>query len=299
MKLPDLMNSLTNRIHIIIDSTLIKIKWRRKLSYPLNLRTPTTFNEKIQWLKLYSRKPIHTLCADKLLVRDYVEERIGQESLIPLLWSGTDPNRIPFQNLPDEYIIKTSHTSSRNILVKDSHMLIRGVAHPFEKNLLLKTLTKYLRENYYKRYREWQYKNITPTIVVEHLLKNPDNSEIANYKFSCFNGNVEFIEVQLSKFDRRSYGVNYYTPQWKLLPFTMGSEVNVRSEISPPQNLDKMLTIAHSLAAEFPFARVDLYNQDGRIFFGELTFHPAGGFVPFNPPEWDAIFGKMLRLPNE
>jgi len=270
---------------LLPEKIFIKQTFKNSIDYNLNLEKPQTLNEKIQWLQLYDRKPIRTLCTDKYAVRDYVKEKIGEEHLIPLIFHTTNPTDIVPENLPDyPFIIKTNHSCGGHIIVKDKSTIDwKRIQIYFKKSL---------KKNYYYKTKEWQYKNIKPCIIVEKLLL--DNNRIIPdvYKFNCFNGKLGFAEVHFDRYI--DYRKNCYDHGWNLLNFDWGAKRG--REIIKPESLSKMILLAEILAKDFRYVRVDLYNLINKVYFGELTFSPGAGFCRFKPHEWDRKFGNKLKL---
>ena len=265
-----------------------KLAFRRVLGYGLNLNNPQTFNEKIQWLKFNERSLLLTQCADKWEVRKYVASKIGEQYLIPVVFQSYNSEDILEENFPDTpFIIKTNHDSSGGIIVRSKQEI--------NWKKLRRTMKKRLRNNYYYVNGEWQYKNIIPCILAEELLTD-DNGEIpVDFKFFCFNGKVEFIQLDL---DRESgHKRNMYDAEWNLLPFEYAYP-NGR-HFPKPVLLDEMIDLVNKIAVDFAFVRVDLYNIGGKIYFGEITFHPESGIGKFSPESWDHKFGKLLLLPTD
>lgn len=273
------------RFRIITDKIFIKRAFKKILGYNLNLEKPKTFNEKIQWLQLNNRTPLHTLCTDKYAVREYVKEKIGEQYLIPLVYRTDNPVDILPENLPDfPCIIKTNHGSGGHVIVKDKSKI--------DWESVQKKLAKSLKSNYYYMLREWQYKNIDPCIVVEKLLLDKNLNIPFDYKFHCFNGKVKVILVVIDKYIERKR--SYYDPDWNFIDFRTGFDN--KDDVERPDMLNKMKSLAEVLAHDFRYVRVDLYNVGSKVYFGELTFSPLAGFMQFNPPEWDRIFGDQLML---
>ncbi len=281
------------RFNILSEEKYIKNRFKRIFGQELNLDNPTTLNEKIQWLKLNDRTDLHTTCSDKYAVRNYVKEKIGEEFLIPLLFHTLDYNELTPENLPEPpFIIKTTHDSGGYEIVKDKTRV------DWEK--VRKKFKKLLKRDYYRISKEWQYKNITPRIVVEKLLTDDDGQIPIDYKFHCFHGNVELISVDLDRgIDHKR---NIYSKEWELLPFTWSIQVNNKvlwdngRDISAPENLDQILPVIEKLSSDFEYVRIDFYQINGKYYFGEITFHHGGGFELISPRKWDAELGKKLNL---
>lgn len=270
---------------VLPEKIYIKRTFKNSLGYDLDLENPKTLNEKIQWLQLNGRTPLHALCTDKYAVREYIKKKIGEQYLIPLVYHTDNSDDIIPENLPNfPFIIKTNHGCGRHVIVKDKFKM------DYEK--VQKYLKKLLRNNFYYHCREWQYKNIKPCIIVEKLLLDKDNNIPNDYKFNCFNGKLGFTEIHLDRYT--DYKKNVYDKDWNFLDFQWGAKRGY--DVKKPDMLNKMILLAEILAGDFKFVRVDLYNIFSSIYFGELTFTPGGGFCPFNPPELDKKFGDELKL---
>lgn len=227
------------------------------------------------------------MISDKLQARDYVAQRVGTEYLVPLLWQGDNPRGIPFDELPSKFVIKTNHGAGYNIIVKDKTQLDRAKA--------IRQLDKWLAESFcYVKFlgTSWAYKNIRPTILVETFLD--DNGKVPeDYKFFCYSGRAEFLQVSFDRFGDASERL--LDRDFNPLALYNGVKINFR-RMMPPQSYEDMVRVAESLAEDFDFIRVDLYNVGGRIFFGEFTCYPAGGLARFIPKEYDFIFGEKWKL---
>ncbi len=261
------------------------------MGYPLNLRSPRTFNEKLQWLKLYNRKPEYTQMVDKYAVKEYVAKLIGEEYIIPTLGVWNRVEDIDFDTLPNQFVLKTTHGGGGNgvVICKDKATFNREEAR--------KRLQQSLGSDIYRNLREWPYKNVPRRIIAEQFLVDESGVELKDYKFFCFHGKVKCFKVD---FDRQiDHKANYYSPNWELMPF--GEEVcppDFSKKLCKPVNFEHMLTLASRLAGSIPFVRVDFYNVHGKIYFGEVTFFPAGGVGRFIPESWDDTMGGWIKLPK-
>ncbi len=274
------------RDHLLPEKTLAKRTFKRRLGYPLNLESPKTFNEKMMWLKLNDRTALHTQCADKYKVREYVAEKLGEEYLIPMVFQSYDAADLRPENFPDHpFIIKTNHDSSGGVIVRDkSEVNWPELRHDFAKKL---------KTNYFYGSGEWQYKNIRPCIVAENLLKGEDGGVPPDYKLFCFHGKVKYIQLDL---DRDTvHKRNMYDTDWNLLEFKYLYENG--KHLKKPHKLDEMIRLAEIVAKDFVFVRVDFYNIEDKVYFGEITFHPESGMGKFVPEKWDAELGELLTLP--
>ena len=264
---------------------VIKYEYRRTLGKKLNLKNPKTLNEKINWLKLYERVPLQTICADKFLVRDYIKDKIGEEYLIPLVYQTKNTNEIKPENLPDyPIILKTNHNSSGGLIVRDKDKVDwEGARSRFKK---------LLKENYFISSREWQYKNIEPRIVVEKLLMDEEGNIPIDLKFHCFNGKLVFTQVDLDRHTHHKR--NLYDVDWNRIPCKWIYDNG--NDIAKPSEYDKMRELAEKIAPDFTYVRVDFYQIGTKIFFGELTFHSESGIGFFEPSSYDDEFGSMLDI---
>lgn len=274
------------------DKIYTQLRYLRTFKRRLNLKNPQTLNEKIQWKKLYDRKKFYTLCGDKYLAREYIKERIGEKYLVPLLYVTNKPEEIPFDKLPLPYIIKPNHCSGYFIVVRDKKDI--------NKNELIKQCRKWLKIDYYKYGKEWQYKNIPRKIIIEKLLVDKAEKVPADCRFFCFNGKVKLIQMDIDRFEDHRRGL--FSIDWKLLPFNWSplidgeAKYKIKEGIPKPKNLKEMIRIAEILSKDFDFIRVDLYSVGSKIYAGELTFHPGGGFNHFIPEKYDLIYGRKLKL---
>lgn len=264
--------------------------FNRRVGYPLNLEDPKTMNEKIMWMKLYYQDPEITQCADKFTVKDYVTEHVGAQYTVPTITSWSDPDEIDFDALPDQFVLKVNWSSGYYIIVRDKSTL------DIEK---AKTkLRKWLKpdRNSYYQYFNWAYKYMKPAIYAEEFLDTGD-AQPDDFKFYCCNGEPKFALVVTGR-GTENQTRSFVDMDWKVMPFgRQGMEI--AEKVTKPKCLDDMMRLCRILSAKFPFVRVDFYEVDGRIYVGEMTFYPGGGLLPFDPPEWDAILGDMITLPQK
>lgn len=281
------------KVRLPLDTSLDKMKmylkvwFFKKTGEILDLDNPKSFNEKIQWLKLHDSTPLKTRLADKYLVREWIKEKIGEEYLIPILGVWDKFDDIDFDKLPDRFVLKGNHGCAYNYIVKDkSKMDIEDARKKFNK---------WMKRNYAQNGGlELHYKDIPPKIVAEAYIED-SNKELNDYKIMCFNGKPQYIWIDLGRFTNRTE--NIYNTKWELQPFLL-TYPNSKEEVPPPQNLDKMFELAEILAEGFPLVRVDFYNVDGKIYFGEMTFTSASGVDKFIPSSYNRVWGDMLELPK-
>lgn len=276
------------------DKLFLKMRFKKVFNYSLNTNHPKTLNEKIQWLKLNDRTELHTQCADKLKVRDFIAKELGEKYLIPLILKTDnfrDLSKDKFSNI--SFIIKTNNGCGTNYIVRDKNV------EDWEK---IRSLFKeWLKQDVYSRGKEWQYKNIKPCILVEKLMLNSDNKIPNDYKFHCFNGKVKLIYVSVDR--EGSNCRNIYDENWNLLNLKWAAKEKINKiksirNLVKPSNLKKMIELAEKVSSRFNYVRVDFYNVDNRIYFGEITFHHGSGFDIISPFEWDCKLGEMLKLPT-
>lgn len=276
-------------ISYLSDYAFLKSHWRLHKGFPLNLKRPITFAEKLQWIKLYDRNPLYTMMVDKLAVKEYVAGVIGSDIIIPnlLVWETAD--EITFEKLPDKFVIKCTHDSGSLFICKDKSKL--------NLNKIKKHFSKALKKNYYRHVREWPYKNVRPRLIVEPYLSELAAEDLTDYKFFCFNGKVAFCQVIKNR--STSETIDFFDIHWSHQDF-IGLNPNVTNhskvEIPKPENYEKMVEYASILSKGIPFVRVDFYNISGKIYFGELTFFPANGFGEFKPDVWNKRIGNLIDL---
>lgn len=266
------------------DKIYIEKLFKSYMGYSLNLDNSKTFNEKLQWLKLYDRKPSYTMMVDKYKVREYIAGKIGEEYLIPLLGVWDDPDDIDFDSLPNKFVLKCNHNSGLG-------MCICTDKNKLDVKEVKKELRKGLNQDYYLTGREWPYKNVPRKIICEEYLEeNP-----SDYKFFCFNGKIKYILVCSDRFN--GLKETFFDQDWNIAPFKRPG-IDIDDSIKKPNNLEEMIELAEILSKDLPFIRVDFYDVDNKIYFGELTFYPASGFNPFEPNEWDYKLGDLIELPE-
>lgn len=276
---------------IIPDKLYLKILFYKHFKRNLDLNNPKTLNEKIQWLKINDKRIECTQLADKYSVRSYVEEILGTEYLIPLLGVWDTPEDIDFSSLPNQFVLKSNHDSKGVMICKDKNN--------FDIDAAKKFLNSRLNRNGFWYGREWPYKNIKPCIIAEQYMTDESSTELKDYKIMCFNGRPDNIMV-CSNRSNGHVDFNYFDLSWNPLTFNKVDE-NSQSQnrIQKPKNLAKMIEIAKIFSKDFYFARIDLYNVDGQIYFGEITFYPASGFDQDLTESTDYMLGSKLKLPTD
>ncbi len=280
--------ALLSALRFIPDKVMIQVEYRLKMHKRLNLNSPSTFNEKLQWLKLYNRKDLYTQMVDKYMARELIKERIGEEYLVPIYGAWDNVKDIPFKDLPEEFVLKCTHDSGSVIVVRNKEDLdIRKVK---------KFLKSRLKKNAFWYGREWPYKNVKPRIIAEKLLKDVRYDNLPVFKIFCFSGEPRIIQ-QLLNDKQLDETVDYFDINWNRLNMKQRFP-NSDTPIEKPVRLNEMLEIARKLACGVPFLRIDLYEVDSKIIFSECTFFTDAGYSVFEPEEehWDERLGKLINL---
>ena len=275
----------------IPDKQYLKLYYFAKFKKPLDLKDPKTYNAKLQWLKLYDRNPSYTQMVDKYEVKAYVAEKIGEEYVIPTLGVWDDVEDIDFDSLPERFVLKCTHDSGGLVICKDkSHLNIAQAK---------KKLSKSLKNNFYYIGREWPYKAVKPRIIAESYMEDAQTGELRDYKFYCFGGEPK---VMLLASDRQTEGeeskFDFYNMEFEHLDFRRGHP-NSGKPVKKPETFDAMRKLAEQLSQGMPHVRVDLYEVNGKNYFGELTFYPGNGMTRFEPEAWDYKMGQWIELPQK
>ena len=275
------------------DKIYLRLNYRFSLGQKLNLNNPVSYNEKLQWLKLYYRRPEFTSYVDKSLVKDYVKDKIGEQYLIPTLGVWETLGDIDWDGLPNKFVLKSTNAGGNYgvVICKDKIT--------FDKEDAIKKLKIGLALNLYKISREWPYKNVKPRIIAEQYMEDSVTKELRDYKFFCFDGVVKALLVGT---ERQKPGedvkFDFFDENYNHLPFKQGHE-HAAQIPAKPKSFELMKELASKLSKGIPHVRVDLYEVDGHPYFGEMTFFHFGGLVPFEPAEWDYKFGEWLTLPKK
>ncbi len=275
--------------YLIPDTLYLQCAYYNTFGKKLNLKNPKTFNEKLQWLKLYDRKPIYTTMVDKYAAKKYVADIIGEEYIIPTLGVWDRFEDIDFTSLPNQFVLKCTHDSGGLVICKDKSMLNIEDAR--------RKINDSLKRDYYLNGREWPYKNVPRRIIAEKYMSKSDGSIPEDYKVLNFNGNPGIIQVDLDRFI--NHKKKLFLPNWTELNFDFNYPTEKEYSLKKTDTLNEMLGLARKLSKEFSFLRTDFYVIDDRIYFGELTLFPASGFGKFSPEEWDERIGKWISLPEK
>lgn len=277
---------LGNLIKPLPDPWVLKFEYRIKVGKKLNLRHPTTFNEKLQWLKLHNHQPQYTEMVDKIAVRKIIADKIGEEYLVPLLGVWESYDAIDFDSLPSQFVLKCAHDSGSVHIVRDKSKM--------DHDTLRKFYTFRLSRSPYVTTREWPYKNAGRNIIAEEMLKDNKNDIINVYKIFNFNGEPRVFQVIMND-KQKNETVDYYNLEWNRLEI-MQTYPNSETGVSKPEKLNEMITLAKKLSAGIPFVRVDFYEVGGRLYFSEYTFFTDSGYSRFQPEKWDHIMGEWLDI---
>lgn len=267
------------------DETYLKRKYKAIMKKELNLDNPQTFNEKLQWLKLYDRRSTYTTLVDKYAVKEYVAQIIGNKYIIPTLGVWEKFDDINFDNLPNQFVLKCTHDSGGLVICKNKET--------FDINEAKKKINHSLKRDFFYVGREWPYKNVPKRIIAEKYMADNLN----DYKFMCFNGKVVCAFVCSERYSKSGMKVTFFDNDWNVLPFERHYPKSEK-KISKPVNLSKMIELSTILSKHIPFVRTDFYEIDGNVYFGELTFYPGGGFEEFTPEDADYEIGSWIILPT-
>ena len=272
---------------ISADRLYLKLLYKNKFKTELHLDPPKTFNEKMQWLKLYDRKPIYTKMVDKYEAKLFIADKVGQEYVIPNLGIWDRFEDIDFDSLPDQFVLKCTHDSGGLSICADKKT--------FNVKKAEKKIKQCMGRNYYTNTREWPYKNVKPRIIAEQYMVDESGWELKDYKVFVFNEEPRLVEVDYNRYVEHK--LNVYDLDWNYMDcyFTSHNDPNVH--IPKPERFDEMLELSRKLAQGTTFLRVDFYAFGKDLYVGELTFTPGSGFVEFYPKEMDGIMGEWLELP--
>lgn len=280
------------------DEKFLKKLFRLRMGYELNLDNPQTFSEKLQWLKLYNRKPEYTQMVDKYEAKKYVASIIGKEYIIPTLGVWDRVEDIDWKELPNQFVLKCTHDSGGLVICKDKST--------FDIKKAVEKLKKSMKRDYFYYNREWPYKNVKKRIIAEKFIKVQGHQDIPDYKFFCFNGEPKYCQVIRDRNTNET--IDFYDMEWNHMPFIglvpvvkngkISVTENGKTSVAKPSHLDNMIAVCKKLAKNIPFSRIDLYVVEDREFFGEITFYPMSGMGEFHPQEWNYKFGEWIKLPD-
>lgn len=267
----------------------LKKMYKIKMGRDLDLENPVLYTEKLQWLKLYDHRPEYTTMVDKFAAKQYVAERIGEQYVIPLLGVWDNVNDIDFSKLPDQFVLKTTHDSGAIVVCKDKKNL--------DVRATRKKLNHFLKRRYYDCNREWPYKNVPPRIIAEVYMEDSIHKELRDYKFFTFGGKPKVLYIAQGRGTGGSTVADFYDMEFQHLPFTIDHDM-AENPPQKPHCFEEMKKLAEILSEGTPQLRVDFYEVDGKVYFGEMTFFHCSGFEEFHPEEWNKIFGDWVTLPE-
>lgn len=268
------------------DEFYIRTLWCMIMGYKLDLKKPKTFNEKLQWLKLYDRNPLYTILVDKLRVKDWVAEKIGIQYVIPTLAVWEKAEDIDIANLPDQFVLKCNHDSGSVLICKNKANL--------DLDEVKEKLGKALQHNFYWDAREWAYKSVKPCVFAEAYIQDNHYDDLLTYKFLCFNGEPKLMYVTVKN---DNIWENYYDMDFQLLNFQRKFP-NHTTPLAKPKSFEEMKVIAAKLSKNIPHVRIDLYEVNGQIYFSEYTFYDWGGLFDFKDKRVNNLLGEYIKLPE-
>lgn len=283
-----LLKKVKYAMRFIPDSIYIQIYYFAHFKKFCDLKNPNTYNEKLNWLKLHDHNPVYPTLVDKYEAKEYVARIIGNEYIIPTLGVWDTFDDIDFEKLPNQFVLKCTHDSEGLVIVKDKKKL--------DKNVAKEKIEAALKQNFYYIGREWPYKDVKPRIIAEQYMEDHVDGELRDYKFFCFDGEPKVMFIAS---DRASDHVkfDYYDLKFNHLDIKQ-KYPHAQEALRKPVTFEKMIDFSKILSKGFPHVRVDFYEVDGHLYFGELTFYHFSGFMPFEPDRWDKVFGDWLKLPK-
>ena len=281
----------THLRRLLGDKNYLKFLYYVKFHRSLNLDNPLSFTEKLQWLKLNDHKESYTTLVDKITAKNYVADKIGTEYIIPTLGSWDSFDEIDFDTLPDRFVLKTNHGGG------GCGIAICRDKKSFDRNSAKKKLTTSMRSDVYDGLVEWPYKHVVPKIFAEqYMADEQQEGDLTDYKFFCFNGTPTYCQVIKDRSTKET--IDFFDMSWNHMPFIglNPSATPSATHIAKPVNFEEMIKVAKQLADNFPFARIDLYEINNKVYFGEITFYPASGFGFFSPDEWNRKLGDLITI---
>lgn len=283
-----ILKKIKYTMRIIPDRAYIQMYYFAHFKKFCNLKNPKTYNEKLNWLKLHDKNPIYTRIVDKFEAKEYVKDIIGDQYIIPTLGVWDNFDDIDFDELPQQFVLKCTHDSEGLVIVKDKDKL--------DKEMAKNKIESALKQNFFYIGREWPYKNVKPRIIAEKYMEDHIDGELRDYKFFCFDGEPKAMFVAS---DRASDNVkfDYFDLNFNHLDIKQ-KYPHAEQPLRKPVTFEKMIELSKVLSKGFPHVRVDFYEVDGQLYFGELTFYHFSGFMPFEPNKWDKIFGDWIKLPQ-
>ena len=268
----------------------LKKLFKYRMKEELDLDNPISFNQKIQWLKLYDRNPKYTQLVDKYEVKNYIDDVLGQGYTFPTLSVWDRFEDIDFEKLPEKFVLKCTHDSGGVVICTDKKY--------FDKKKAKMKLNWSLKRNYYINSREWPYKNVKPRIIAEPFMSDDSGKELNDYKFMCFDGKVKSIFTCTDRYEKDGLKVTFFDTDWNKMPFERHYPID-KKDIGKTYSYDEMIRIAEKLSTGIPFVRIDFYEINKKPYFGEMTFYPGSGLEEFTPRKWDDVLGNWIKLPSK
>lgn len=285
----------TGCLNFLPDKTILKMIWWVKTGKKLDLANPKTFNEKLQWLKIYNHNPKLTDLVDKYKVRSFIASVLGEEYLIPLIGSWRNSEDINFDELPQQFVLKCNHNAAIGLCIcRDKDKL--------NVDNVRKELKRGLSSNFYYSSREWAYKNVDRRIICEQYMEDGKGKGLRDYKFFCFGGSAKFVYISEGLENHDTASISFYGLDGVEMPFHRSDYKQFEHKPDLPENFNEMIETANKLAKRLfdeislPFVRIDLYSINGKTYFSEITCYPNSGYIPFTPDEWDKKIGEWIDL---
>ena len=286
----DLRALLTILFPVIKDRWYIACRYRLQMGYWMDLDNPKTYTEKLQWLKLYNRRPEYTQMVDKYEVKKYIAQTIGEQYVTPTLAVYDNSSQIQWDQLPQQFVMKTTNGGGGN------NVYICHDKTKIDKAAVSRMMDESMKYDIYRNFGEWPYKDVKPRILVEKLLESKDG-DIRDYKFYCFNGETKLVLVASNRFTTHNY--DYFDMDFNHLDITSRCGSHASNPIEKPANFELMKKLVSQIAKDMPHVRVDMYNCDGQIYFGELTFFDSSGYDDLQSEEWNRRLGDWIVLPTK
>lgn len=286
-----IINKLVMKANFLLsDEAYLKLLFRLKMGYKLDLNNPKTFSEKLMWMKLHDHNPEYSKLVDKYAVKEIVAQKIGERYVIPTLGVWERPEDIEWEKLPNSFVLKTTHGGGNTgvVICKDKTS--------FDKDKAITKLKKSLKQDIYKTLREWPYKNVPRRIIAEQYIE-AENNDLPDYKFFCFDGEVKALFIGTAR-GTGNVKFDYFDADFNHLDLVQQHPLSGK-QIPKPVSFEEMKEVASKLSKGIPHVRIDLYEVKGKVYFGEFTFYHHGGCVPFHPQKWDDVFGSWIQLPSK
>lgn len=277
-----------NLLSWLNDEKYLKLRYFCITNKKLNIKNPQSYNEKLQWLKLNDRKMVYTTMVDKYEVKKYVKDIIGEEYIIPTIGIFDKFKDINFEKLPNQFVIKCTHDSGGIVICKDKNKLDIKKAK--------KKISNSLKKNYYYHSREWPYKNVKPRIIIEKYMEDSENKSMRDYKFFCFDGKPELMYISEGLENHATASISFFDMNFNLTDCKRSDYKQLDYMPNKPKTFEKMKELASVLSKNMPHIRVDFYEINGKLYFGELTFSTCSGFLPFEDEKWNKRLGDLIDL---